>query len=67
MDKTKDCIAKIEKEAETKVKELLHDDKTSDINDVEKELKKIMTDGMKKFEKEIGRPMCYSEMREAFG
>ncbi len=36
-------------------------------NITDQKIKDVLTDGMKKFEEETGRPMIYSELREMYG
>jgi hypothetical protein len=36
-------------------------------NITDQKIKDVLTDGMKNFEEETGRPMTYSELREMYG
>lgn len=53
----------IEKDAEKKVRNNVNTSTEQTLDS----LKDIMSDGAKKFEQSVGRPMTYAEMRMMFG
>jgi tRNA uridine 5-carbamoylmethylation protein Kti12 len=60
----KDLIKKLEKEGEEAVKSILNDKSKKVTAD---SFLDIMKKGSEEFKQKTGRPMTYSEMREAYG
>jgi hypothetical protein len=62
-------MKELEAEGEMKAKELLENTPSGGIGKLKfgNSLKKIMNDLDSKFEKKMGRPMTYSEMRDIYG
>jgi hypothetical protein len=67
MDNTSELKKKLEKEGEQKVKDLFKSKPLKKMEDIQDALLQIIKDGDAEFEKEVGRPMTYGEMREMYG